>query len=68
MPSTEVYQMPGGQYTNLREQAIALGIGDKFDEVKRAYTEVNQLLGDIVKVTPSSKMVGDTRSSSCKTG
>ncbi|WDL95709.1 pyruvate carboxylase [Alicyclobacillus sp. ALC3] len=61
VPSTEVYQheMPGGQYTNLREQAIALGIGDKFDDVKRAYAQVNQLLGDIVKVTPSSKMVGD---------
>lgn len=61
VPSTEVYQheMPGGQYTNLREQATALGIGDRFDDVKRAYAEVNQLLGDIVKVTPSSKMVGD---------
>ncbi|WP_026964204.1 pyruvate carboxylase [Alicyclobacillus pomorum] len=59
--SAEVYrhEMPGGQYTNLREQAIALGLGDKFEDVKRAYIEVNQLLGDIVKVTPSSKMVGD---------
>ncbi|MCL6636417.1 MAG: pyruvate carboxylase [Alicyclobacillus sp.] len=59
--TAEVYlhEMPGGQYTNLREQAIALGIGDRFEEVKQAYAEVNQLLGDIVKVTPSSKMVGD---------
>lgn len=53
------YQMPGGQYTNLREQALALGIGEKFEQVKAAYVEVNNLLGDIVKVTPSSKMVGD---------
>ncbi|MDQ0189112.1 pyruvate carboxylase [Alicyclobacillus cycloheptanicus] len=61
VPSTAVYQheMPGGQYTNLREQAIALGIGDRFDEVVRSYRMVNHLLGDIVKVTPSSKMVGD---------
>lgn len=59
--SADVYrhQMPGGQYTNLREQANALGIGDKFPEVKKSYMAVNQLLGDIVKVTPSSKMVGD---------
>ncbi|GMA51503.1 hypothetical protein GCM10025857_28600 [Alicyclobacillus contaminans] len=59
--SAEVYrhEMPGGQYTNLREQTTALGLGDKFEDVKRAYIEVNQLLGDIVKVTPSSKMVGD---------
>ncbi len=59
--SADVYrhQMPGGQYTNLREQAIALGIGDKFAEVKKSYMAVNRLLGDIVKVTPSSKMVGD---------
>lgn len=59
--TAEVYlhEMPGGQYTNLREQALALGIGDRFDEVKRAYQEVNRMLGDIVKVTPSSKMVGD---------
>lgn len=59
--SAEVYrhQMPGGQYTNLREQANALGIGQQFAAVKQAYVAVNQLLGDIVKVTPSSKMVGD---------
>ncbi|MCF8567117.1 pyruvate carboxylase [Alicyclobacillus tolerans] len=53
------HQMPGGQYSNLREQAIALGIGEKFEDVKKAYVQVNELLGNIVKVTPSSKMVGD---------
>ncbi len=53
------HEMPGGQYTNLQKQAESLGLGDRFDEVKRAYRDVNDLLGDIVKVTPSSKMVGD---------
>ncbi|KYP80200.1 pyruvate carboxylase [Ferroacidibacillus organovorans] len=53
------HEMPGGQYTNLQKQAESLGLGGRFDEVKRAYREVNDLLGDIVKVTPSSKMVGD---------
>ena len=59
--SAEVYahEMPGGQYTNLREQAAALGLGDRWPEVVRYYREVNFLLGDIVKVTPSSKVVGD---------
>jgi len=59
--SAEVYQheMPGGQYTNLREQAAALGLGARWPEVVRYYEEVNQLFGDIVKVTPSSKVVGD---------
>ncbi|MGC6424695.1 MAG: pyruvate carboxylase [Lentimonas sp.] len=59
--SAEVYQheMPGGQYTNLREQARALGLGTRWPEVVRYYHEVNALLGDIVKVTPSSKVVGD---------
>lgn len=59
--SAEVYQheMPGGQYTNLREQAAALGLGSRWPEVVRYYEEVNQLFGDIVKVTPSSKVVGD---------
>lgn len=59
--SAEVYihEMPGGQYTNLREQAQALGLGKRWPEVVRYYHEVNQLLGDIVKVTPSSKVVGD---------
>ena len=59
--SAEVYlhQMPGGQYTNLREQAAALGLGKRWPEVVRTYREVNRVLGDIVKVTPSSKCVGD---------
>lgn len=59
--SAEVYkhEMPGGQYTNLREQAASLGLGDRWPEVVRYYREVNQLFGDIVKVTPSSKVVGD---------
>jgi pyruvate carboxylase len=54
-----VHGMPGGQYTNLREQARALGIGDHWPEVARAYAEVNEMFGDIVKVTPTSKVVGD---------
>ncbi len=59
--SAEVFdhQMPGGQYTNLREQAGALGLGKRWPDVVKTYREVNQLLGDIVKVTPSSKSVGD---------
>jgi len=59
--TAEVYkhEMPGGQYTNLREQARALGLGPRWPEVVRYYTEVNEILGDIVKVTPSSKVVGD---------
>jgi pyruvate carboxylase len=55
-----VHGMPGGQYTNLREQARQLGIDDtRWPEVASAYAEVNQMFGDIVKVTPSSKVVGD---------
>ncbi|MCZ8130038.1 MAG: pyruvate carboxylase [Steroidobacteraceae bacterium] len=55
-----VHGMPGGQYTNLREQARSLGIEDhRWPEVARAYAEVNEMFGDIVKVTPSSKVVGD---------
>jgi len=59
--SAEVFhhQMPGGQYTNLREQAAALGLGKRWPDVVKTYQEVNKLLGDIVKVTPSSKCVGD---------
>ena len=60
--ASEVYLhgMPGGQYTNLREQARQLGIGEpRWPEVARAYADVNRLFGDIVKVTPSSKVVGD---------
>jgi pyruvate carboxylase len=53
------YEMPGGQYSNLFHQAIALGLADRWPEVCRAYAEVNQVLGDIVKVTPTSKAVGD---------
>jgi pyruvate carboxylase len=51
--------MPGGQYTNLKEQAASMGLGQRWPEISRTYTEVNQLFGDIVKVTPSSKVVGD---------
>ncbi len=55
-----VHGMPGGQYTNLREQARSLGIDDtRWHEVARAYAQVNAMFGDIVKVTPSSKVVGD---------
>lgn len=59
--SAEVYdhQMPGGQYSNLKSQSISLGLGDKFDLLKQNYSLVNEMLGDIVKVTPSSKVVGD---------
>jgi pyruvate carboxylase len=55
-----VHGMPGGQFTNLREQARSLGIDDtRWPEVARAYTQVNEMFGDIVKVTPTSKVVGD---------
>lgn len=59
--TAEVYEheMPGGQYTNLREQAVAMGLGHRWREIARTYAEVNLLFGDIVKVTPSSKVVGD---------
>jgi pyruvate carboxylase len=59
--SAEVYlhEMPGGQYTNLKEQAAAMGLGARWPEIARTYREVNDLFGDIVKVTPSSKVVGD---------
>jgi len=53
------HEIPGGQFTNLREQAAAMGLGHRWREVEKAYAEVNQLFGDIVKVTPSSKVVGD---------
>jgi pyruvate carboxylase len=60
-PLTEIYRLevPGGQYTNLRPQVESLGLGHRFDEVCDMFVTVNQMLGDIVKVTPSSKMVGD---------
>ncbi|KAI1719359.1 carbamoyl-phosphate synthase L chain, ATP binding domain-containing protein [Ditylenchus destructor] len=59
--NADVYKhaIPGGQYTNLQFQAFSLGLGEKFDEVKRMYVEANLALGDIIKVTPSSKIVGD---------
>jgi pyruvate carboxylase len=59
--SAEVFrhEIPGGQYSNLKPQAIALGLGDKFEEIKSTYATVNEMFGDIVKVTPSSKVVGD---------
>lgn len=59
--SAEVYEneIPGGQYSNLKPQAIATGLGDKFETLKKNYSVANQLFGDIVKVTPSSKVVGD---------
>ena len=53
------HEMPGGQYTNLFQQARALGLADRWAEVCKMYAEVNQMLGDIVKVTPTSKSVGD---------
>ena len=60
-PSTDIYryEMPGGQYTNLKSQVESLGLGHQFEDVKEMYKAVNDMLGDIVKVTPSSKMVGD---------
>ncbi|WP_171332025.1 pyruvate carboxylase [Enterococcus cecorum] len=60
-PQTEVYlhEMPGGQYSNLQQQAKAVGLSDKWDKVKQMYRKVNMMFGDIVKVTPSSKVVGD---------
>lgn len=60
-PHTEVYQheMPGGQFSNLQQQAKAVGLLERFDEVVAMYQTVNQLFGDIVKVTPTSKVVGD---------
>ncbi|XP_047534289.1 pyruvate carboxylase, mitochondrial isoform X1 [Vanessa atalanta] len=59
--NADVYlnEIPGGQYTNLQFQAFSLGLGSQFEEVKKAYREANLLLGDIIKVTPSSKVVGD---------
>ncbi|XP_059875319.1 pyruvate carboxylase, mitochondrial isoform X1 [Delphinus delphis] len=59
--NSDVYEneIPGGQYTNLHFQAYSMGLGSKFKEVKKAYVEANQMLGDLIKVTPSSKIVGD---------
>ena len=60
-PASEVYlhEMPGGQFTNLKEQARSLGLETRWHEVAQAYHDVNLMFGDIVKVTPSSKVVGD---------
>ncbi|GHA52237.1 pyruvate carboxylase [Amylibacter ulvae] len=60
-PASEVYlhEMPGGQFTNLKAQARSLGLEDRWPEVAKTYADVNQMFGDIVKVTPSSKVVGD---------
>ncbi|WP_319824321.1 pyruvate carboxylase [Thalassovita sp.] len=60
-PASEVYlhEMPGGQFTNLKAQARSLGLEERWHEVAETYAEVNQMFGDIVKVTPSSKVVGD---------
>jgi pyruvate carboxylase len=59
--SSDVYkhEIPGGQYTNLHFQAYSMGLGDQFKEVKDKYAQANDLLGNIIKVTPSSKVVGD---------
>jgi pyruvate carboxylase len=54
-----IHEMPGGQYTNLKEQAESMGLGARWHELARAYADVNMAFGDIVKVTPSSKVVGD---------
>ena len=60
-PASEVYlhEMPGGQSTNLKAQARSLGLEDRWSEIAQTYSDVNQMFGDIVKVTPSSKVVGD---------
>jgi pyruvate carboxylase len=54
-----IHEMPGGQYTNLKEQAESMGLGPRWHEIAQTYAEVNMAFGDIVKVTPSSKVVGD---------
>lgn len=61
IPVTDIYryEIPGGQYTNLQPQVESLGLGHRFNEVKEMYRTVNLMLGDIIKVTPSSKVVGD---------
>lgn len=60
-PHSEIYahEMPGGQYSNLQQQAKGVGLGERWEEVKEMYGRVNMLFGDVVKVTPSSKVVGD---------
>ena len=58
-PEVYEHEMPGGQYTNLKEQGASMGLAHRWPEIARTYAEVNQLFGDIVKVTPTSKVVGD---------
>jgi pyruvate carboxylase len=69
-PTTRVYrhEMPGGQISNLRQQAVALGLGDRYEVVEELYAEANRILGNIVKVTPSSKVVGDLALYLCGSG
>jgi pyruvate carboxylase len=69
-PTTRVYrhEMPGGQISNLRQQAVALGLGDRHELVEELYAEANRILGNIVKVTPSSKVVGDLALYLCGAG
>ncbi|KSZ56029.1 hypothetical protein Z045_25395 [Rhodococcus pyridinivorans KG-16] len=61
MPTGRVYthEIPGGQPSNLRQQAIGLGLGDRFEDVEGAYADGDRMLGRLIKVTPSSKVVGD---------
>ncbi len=58
-PDLHQHEIPGGQYTNLRFQAHSLGLADRWSSIKRAYAQANQILGDVIKVTPTSKVVGD---------
>jgi pyruvate carboxylase len=69
-PTTRVYrhEIPGGQISNLRQQAVALGLGDRYEVVEELYAEENRILGNIVKVTPSSKVVGDLALYMCGSG
>ncbi len=59
MADVYIHEMPGGQYTNLKEQAESMGLGGRWPEIARMYADVNRAFGDIIKVTPSSKAVGD---------
>ena len=58
-PEVYVHEMPGGQYTNLKQQSAALGLLDRWEEIKSMYHTVSMMFGDLIKVTPSSKIVGD---------
>ena len=58
-PEVYVHEMPGGQYTNLKQQSAALGLLDRWEEIKTMYHTVSMMFGDLIKVTPSSKIVGD---------